>query len=80
MATDTQEWNPQNVDKKEYTKQIGSTVNEVEEYISHRIQSFVQANGKPTSEPHYFTGKSISVDEKVDMLLETLKTMDWNQG
>ena len=80
MAADTREWNPQNVDKKDYTEEIGSTVNEVEEYISRKIQTFVQVNGQPTSEAHYFTDKSLSVDKKVDMLLNTIKTMDWNQG
>lgn len=80
MATDTREWNPQNVDKKDYTEEIGSTVNEVEEYISRKIQTFVQVNGQPTSEAHYFTDKFLSVDKKVDMLLNTIKTMDWNQG
>ena len=79
MIAETCEWNPQNVDKKEYSIEIGSTVNEVEEYISNRIRSFVQINGKPTLETSYFTKKAMSVDESVAIMLEAMKAMDWNQ-
>jgi len=79
MATDTEEINPQNVDKKEYLEVIGSTLNEVEEYIYNRIYDFVTLNGKPTQEPFYFTEKSMSVDKKVGVMVEAMKTMDWNK-
>lgn len=79
MAADTEEWNPQNVDKKSYKEEIGSTVNEVEEYICRKIQNFVRVNGKPIGEAHYFTEKSMGTDEKFRIMLEAIKSMDWNQ-
>jgi len=79
MATDTREWNPQNVAKSEYTIEVGSTVNEVEEYISYRIQEFVKLNGKPKNKAHYFTYKSFGQEGKVQMMLEVARRMDWNK-
>lgn len=79
MAAETREWNPQNVNKAEYTKEIGSTVNEVEEYVSSKLFEFVSKNGKPTEKAHYFTGKSISTDKKVEIVLDAIKSMDWNE-
>lgn len=64
MAANTREINPQNVDKENYTKDIGCTINEVEEYIYDEIKAFVEVNGKPKEKPYYFTEKSMSLDKK----------------
>lgn len=79
MVADTEEWNPQNVHKKEYKEEIGSTVNEVEEYVCRRIKEFVNINGKPQDHQFYFTEKSLGRDEKVEIMMNAIKSMDWNQ-
>ena len=79
MVADTKEINPQNVNKNEYVEAIGSTVNEVEEYIFNRISEFVGLNGKPKDEPFYFTEKAMSLDKKVEIMLDAIKSMDWKR-
>lgn len=79
MAANTKEWNPQNVDKKEYKEEIGSTVNEVEEYVCRRIKDFVKVNGKPQDHQFYFTQKALGRDKQVEIMMNAIKSMDWNQ-
>ena len=40
LAADTDEWNPNRVSKSCYNTEIGSTVNEVEEYIYQRVRMY----------------------------------------
>lgn len=79
MVADTKEINPQNVNKNEYVEAIGSTVNEVEEYIFNRISDFVGLNGKPKDKPFYFTEKAMSLDKKEEIMLDAIKSMDWKR-
>lgn len=79
MAADTQECNPGNVDKNAYLEYVGSTVNEVEEYVYNRIRDFVRINGNPIGEPYYFTEKAMGFDKKVQIMMEAIKSMDWNR-
>ncbi|MBP3618911.1 MAG: toll/interleukin-1 receptor domain-containing protein [Lachnospiraceae bacterium] len=79
MAANTREINPQNVGKENYIKEIGCTINEVEEYIYNEIKAFVEANGKPVEKTYYFTEKSMSIDKKIKIMVDAVKSMDWNQ-
>lgn len=79
MGAHTNAWNPQHIDKEDYNIKIGTTPNEVEEYISCEVYNFVSLHGKPKSEPHYFTKKPIKIDEQMNELMEFMKAWDWNK-
>lgn len=79
MATDTNEWNPNNISKKEYQTEIGSTVNEVEEYLCRRVQDFVAQYGKPTEEPYFFTEKKPDMENTLERIMEVLKSNNWDK-
>lgn len=79
MATDTNEWNPNNISKKEYQTEIGSTVNEVEEYLCRRMQDFVAQYGKPTKEPYFFTEKKPDMENALERIMEVLKSNNWDK-
>lgn len=79
MAADTSETNPNRISKECYKTSIGSTVNEVEEYLSVRIQQFIEINGKPDKENVLFTQKNLSVKDTVEKIMEVLQQREWNQ-
>jgi len=80
LATDTDEYNPNYVAKDDYHMEIGSTVNEVEEYLSRRMEEFVAVHGLPTEEPHYFTDKKLDMDATIAGIMALLRKNDWDQG
>lgn len=80
FAADTDEWNPNRVSKSCYKTEIGSTVNEVEEYICQRVQQFVEVWGKPKGENHIFTDKTMKLETTLESIFEILKKTNWDQG
>ena len=80
LAADTDEWNPNRVSKSCYNTEIGSTVNEVEEYIYQRVRQFVDVWGKPKGENHIFTDKKMKLETTLESIFEILKKTNWDQG
>ncbi len=79
LATDTQEWNPNRVAKSSYRTEIGSTVNEVEEYLTRRVQQFVSINGKPSGEISLFTERHMDLNTAMAGIRELMKMSNWDQ-
>ena len=63
-----------------YNTEIGSTVNEVEEYIYQRVRQFVDVWGKPKGENHIFTDKKMKLETTLESIFEILKKTNWDQG
>ena len=63
-----------------YNPEIGSTVNEVEEYIYHRVRQFVDVCRKPKGENHIFTDKKMKLETTLESIFEILKKTNWDQG
>lgn len=80
LAADTDEWNPNRVSKSCYNMEIGSTVNEVEEYIYQRVRQFVDVWGKTRGENHIFTVKKMKLETTLESIFEILKKTNWDQG
>lgn len=80
LAADTDEWNPNRVSKSCYNTEIGSTINEVEEYIYQRVRQFVDVWGKPKGENHIFTDKKMKLETTLECIFEILKKTNWDQG
>lgn len=79
MATDTQEANPNRISKDCYQTEIGSTVNEVKEYLSRRIQEFVKDNGMPDDDTYLFTKKHMDIDATMEGVRQIMKKNNWDQ-
>ena len=79
MAADTREWNPNRIAKGCYKTEIGNTVNEVEEYISRRVEEFVEKNGTPEGKNHLFTEKYIDAGSTAEFVKDLLKKTNWDQ-
>lgn len=80
VAADTDEYNPNDVPKSSYTTEIGSSVNEVEEYLDRRIQAFTALHGIPTEQAYYFTNKKTDVDAASTEMIKLLRKFNWDQG
>lgn len=79
IGADTEEWNPNNIDKKDYQIEIGSTVNEVEEYIYDRVSEFVAKYGRPQGVPNMFTSKKIDTEETMQKIMEVFTDANWDK-
>lgn len=79
MAADSEELNPSRIDKKCYKTPIGSTVNEVEEYVSRKIQQFIEANGKPESPGSMLTDRHMDQNAVMELFMEIMKKSNWDQ-
>lgn len=79
MVADSGELNPSRIDKKCYKIPIGSTVNEVEEYVSHRIRQFVEVNGKPKSPGSLLTDRYMDQNAVMEIMREFMKKSNWDQ-
>ena len=79
LAADTGEWNPNRVSKSGYQVEIGSTVNEVEEYIYRRIQKFVELYGKPDGEIFLSTERKLDFGVAIQGIIEIMRKTNWDQ-
>lgn len=79
LAADTEEWNPNRVSKSGYQVEIGSTVNEVEEYIYRRIQKFVELYGKPDGEIFLNTERKLDFGVAIQGIIEIMRKTNWDQ-
>ncbi len=79
IVADSEELNPSRIDKKCYKTPIGSTVNEVEEYVSRKIQQFVEANGKPESPGSMLTDRHMDQNAVMELFMEIMKKSNWDQ-
>ena len=80
VAADTKEINPNRIPKNIYQMELGNTVNEVEEYLCHRIQAFVDQYGRPAGQNMLFTDKRMSVDVAMEQVLELMRQSNWDQN
>ena len=75
--------NPNGVPRTAYQKVVGSTANEAAEYLWNKMETAMRAYGAPVGEPHYFTEKSIPMEQKMERFISTVKTlvqeMNWEQ-
>lgn len=75
--------NPNTVPRSAYQEVVGSTANEAAEYLWKRMETTIRAYGAPQGETHYFTKKSVSMEQKIEKWLGTVQMlaqeMDWEQ-
>ena len=79
MAADHTDINPNNTKLSAYTAYVGNTVNECEEYVWRRMETFRRTFGAPTEPPHRSTFRTLHEADKQRMAAEFLQKMHWDQ-
>ena len=79
MAADHTDINPNNTKLSAYTIYVGNTVNECEEYVWRRMETFRRTFGDPTEPPHRSTFRTLHEADKRKMIMEFLQKMHWDQ-
>ena len=79
MAADHTDINPNNTKLSAYTIYVGNTVNECEEYVWRRMETFRRTFGDPTEPPHRSTFRTPHEADKRKMIMEFLQKMHWDQ-
>ena len=79
MAADHTDINPNNTKLSAYTIYVGNTVNECEEYVWRRMETFRRTFGAPTEPPHRSTFRTLHKADKLRMAAEFLQKMHWDQ-
>lgn len=79
MAADHTDINPNNTKLSAYTAYVGNTVNECEEYVWRRMETFRRTCGEPTGPMMRSTFRTLHEADKQRMAAEFLQKMHWDQ-
>ena len=80
FAAATDEINPNNVSFADYTQEIGSTVDEVVQYLQREMEAFTRQHGTPSQTPHFFTNRPMNLEKTLKLAQEFVQKLDWDQG
>lgn len=79
VATLQEVSNPAHLKRSDFGEEIGSTINEVEEFVWRQMEDFCQEYGKPSGKASYLTDRYLSPREKETAIQQFLKKWRWNQ-
>lgn len=80
MGCFTKQGNPNRNLVNEYNIEIGTTVNEVEEFVWNELEKITDRLGKPNEKPTYFTEFYPKPEEVMIKAREFVKEFDWYKG
>lgn len=73
-------YNPNLLKVSDFDIPIGNTINEVEEYVWRIMEDFKSKHGKPLKKQFHHSEKFTSADEKLGVISDMVKKMDWYKG